>query len=123
MPLNISATVTVSAPVRIQDFQDAVALQFSLKGTTPFLGPLALGSAAARYLAAVFIALAQGRALSYVRNDIGATCQETSNVPFHSLAAIEDGACHATSTFGNHHILPANKTLRHSPATPSSDKA
>jgi mono/diheme cytochrome c family protein len=26
------------APVRVQDFQDAVALQFSLKGTTPFLG-------------------------------------------------------------------------------------
>jgi mono/diheme cytochrome c family protein len=26
------------APVRVQDFQDAMALQFSLKGTTPFLG-------------------------------------------------------------------------------------
>ncbi len=26
------------APVRVQDFQDAVALQFSLNGTTPFLG-------------------------------------------------------------------------------------
>jgi hypothetical protein len=26
------------APVRVQDFQDAAALQFSLKGTTPFLG-------------------------------------------------------------------------------------
>jgi len=26
------------APVRVEDFQDAVALQFSLKGTTPFLG-------------------------------------------------------------------------------------
>ena len=26
------------SPVRVQDFQDAAALQFSLKGTTPFLG-------------------------------------------------------------------------------------
>jgi mono/diheme cytochrome c family protein len=26
------------APVRVQDFQDAVALQFSMKGNTPFLG-------------------------------------------------------------------------------------
>ncbi len=26
------------APVRVQDFQDAVALQFSINGTTPFLG-------------------------------------------------------------------------------------
>ncbi|MBI3877388.1 MAG: c-type cytochrome, partial [Verrucomicrobia bacterium] len=26
------------APVRVQDFQDAVALQFSMNGTTPFLG-------------------------------------------------------------------------------------
>jgi len=26
------------APIRVQDFQDAVALQFSMKGTTPFLG-------------------------------------------------------------------------------------
>ncbi|KAB2919185.1 MAG: c-type cytochrome [Dechloromonas sp.] len=26
------------APVRVQDFQDAVALQFSLNGTTPFIG-------------------------------------------------------------------------------------
>ncbi len=26
------------APVRVEDFQDAVALQFSLRGTTPFLG-------------------------------------------------------------------------------------
>jgi mono/diheme cytochrome c family protein len=30
--------VPEGAPVRVQDFQDAVALQFSMKGNTPFLG-------------------------------------------------------------------------------------
>jgi mono/diheme cytochrome c family protein len=31
-------SIANGAPVRVQDFQDAIALQFSLTGTTPFLG-------------------------------------------------------------------------------------
>jgi DMSO reductase family type II enzyme heme b subunit len=31
-------TLLNGAPIRVQDFQDAIALQFSMNGTTPFLG-------------------------------------------------------------------------------------
>ncbi len=31
-------SIANGAPVRVQDFQDAIALQFSMNGTTPFLG-------------------------------------------------------------------------------------
>ena len=31
-------SVLNGAPIRVQDFQDGMAMQFSLMGTTPFLG-------------------------------------------------------------------------------------